>query len=1563
MMARRSPHRKQRIFFAFVFVALASLFSPMHAEILSTVTATAANSSGGTVTATANESVTVVSETPALTVTKSATVNDGGDGIADPGDTVSYVVTVRNTGNVTLFDASANDPLITLSAPSLSDDVAPVGDSTDAAGGAWDTLAPGDAISFTGTYTVVPADVLAGQVSNTASAAATTLTGTPVTGSTTLVTPLPGNSSITLDKTSSLDTGPDGIANAGDTITYQFVVTNTGTTALSNIVVDDPLLMASAADETGMGRVLALMEDATLRADPIATASLAPQGERRNPNLWAMEEEGKAAVARATVLPPELPTAIHGKRRLVNLTSPSTHVGLGDLVGIYIELTNTGDVPITGITVEQQGAEAFGNALDILLPNETNAASIIFTHEITEIDLGAAALDLPAIIRGKSRGRDVTVALTEPMSLGDISTRQELLTADINPPIVPSLNPGQQAIFSGTYTVTQADVDSGGVNNTATATGTPPSGPNVTATDSEVTPLPPAPAIALVKTSSLDLGGDGIATPGDIITYTFTVTNTGNVTLLNIGVTDPLVTVSGGPLASLAPGASDATTFTAAYALTQPDIDAGNVTNQATATGSPPGGGAPVTDLSDDGDVLGDDPTVTNIAASPALTLLKQVDTVTDVNSNSMTDAGDQITYSFTVANTGNVPLSNVAVIDQNPSVVVSPAPPTGITLAPGATDSTSFTAVYTLVQADIDAGFFENTADVTGDAPDGSQATDQSHPTNPGGDGLTRYDITKVPRLTLLKTVASITDTNGNTVTDLTDVINYAFTVANTGNVTLLNVTLTDPNATVAGGPIASLAPGAINSTTFTASHTVSALDMIAGSVSNQATVIGAAATGEQASDLSHPTDPNADQPTVVPVVLQPAIALVKSMQSVTVNDQGTPGNPADDTLEIAYDFAVTNTGNVTLSNIQVTDPLVTVSGSLTSLAPGASDTTSFSAIYTATPADIAAGQVVNQATVNGTAPNNAVATDLSDHTDNLNDRPTIVPLANQPGVAIVMQFAGYSAGDGDGIPEVGEAVLYSFTVSNTGNVPLYNIVVTDLNATVIGGPLVSLPVGTSDSITFSASRTLTPVDLVALTVTNQATVNASSFAGPVSDLSDESSTTGDDPTVVNVTEVPAIAVIKTVGSVTDANSNGFTDEGDTINYVFTITNTGNVALLNITLTDANAAVSGGPLASLAAGTSDSTTFTASHLVTAADFSAAQVTNQATVQGASGSGTIVSDLSDDSSITGNDPTVTPVLAAPVALSMAAARSEIRRGDMVAYTITASSLGSGPFDIADRIPPGFSYVAGTATINGAVATPAISGQTLSFAGIAPVAGTINTTLTLRASTSLSTGNVINRARLYLNATGALLASASATVAIKEDHVFDCGDIIGRVFDDLNGNGTADDGETALAGVRIATVKGILVTTDKTGRFHLSCADIPNAEIGSTFLMKLDTRSLPEGYRVTTENPRDVRLTRGKVTKLNFGVHKARGLALTLNRDAFEKNSIKLKSKWAGGIDRLVALMQQAQSSLTLSYRCTSFAPIAEQRLAHVEELIQARWAESGGEMPLKITTRVECGQE
>ena len=100
------------------------------------------------------------------------------------------------------------------------------------------------------------------------------------------------------------------------------------------------------------------------------------------------------------------------------------------------------------------------------------------------------------------------------------------------------------------------------------------------------TPLLPNPSFGLVKTTSV--GGTG--TIGDVITYTFAVTNKGPELLTNIFVTDPmpgLSTLTGNPIASLDIGVVDET-ITGTYTITQADVDAGSVTNSATATGEDP---------------------------------------------------------------------------------------------------------------------------------------------------------------------------------------------------------------------------------------------------------------------------------------------------------------------------------------------------------------------------------------------------------------------------------------------------------------------------------------------------------------------------------------------------------------------------------------------------------------------------------------------------------------------------------------------------------------------------------------------------------------------------------------------------------------------------------------------------------------------------------------------------------------------------------------------------------------------------------------------------------------
>ena len=91
---------------------------------------------------------------------------------------------------------------------------------------------------------------------------------------------------------------------------------------------------------------------------------------------------------------------------------------------------------------------------------------------------------------------------------------------------------------TGSYTLTQADLNAGQVVNTATADSdqTPPTHAT------ETVPLPQAPALTLVKQGTLDMtvvAPDNRADVGDKVNYTLTATNAGNVTLTGVTVGDP----------------------------------------------------------------------------------------------------------------------------------------------------------------------------------------------------------------------------------------------------------------------------------------------------------------------------------------------------------------------------------------------------------------------------------------------------------------------------------------------------------------------------------------------------------------------------------------------------------------------------------------------------------------------------------------------------------------------------------------------------------------------------------------------------------------------------------------------------------------------------------------------------------------------------------------------------------------------------------------------------------------------------------------------------------------
>ena len=144
---------------------------------------------------------------------------------------------------------------------------------------------------------------------------------------------------------------------------------------------------------------------------------------------------------------------------------------------------------------------------------------------------------------------------------------------------------------------------------------------------------------------------------------------------------------------------------------------------------------------------------------------------------------------------------------------------------------------------------------------------------------------------------------------------------------------------------------------------------------------------------------------------------------------------------------------------------------------------------------------------------------------------------------------------------------------------------------------------------------------------------------------------------------------------------------------------------------------------------------------------------------------------------------------------------------------------------------------------------------------------------------------------------------------------------------------------------------------------MPCAAIPDSAVGSNFLMKLDVRTLPTGYKLTTENPRDVRVTRGKVVKLNFGATINHEVRLDITGKAFIGDSLDLSDKWISGIDKLLAVLAKQHSSLKIAYHQKGEDPdLAAARVAAIEETIATAWKMGKGKYKLVTTTSVGEGK-
>lgn len=133
-----------------------------------------------------------------------------------------------------------------------------------------------------------------------------------------------------------------------------------------------------------------------------------------------------------------------------------------------------------------------------------------------------------------------------------------------------------------------------------------------------------------------------------------------------------------------------------------------------------------------------DTATLTVFVEVPAIALLKTV-VFNDSNNNDFAEAGETLSYNFSVTNTGNTDLENIIITDPLPNIIVNGGP---IDLAVGQTDNTSFTATYTLTQADINAGMVSNQAMVSGITKSGIIVSDKSDPSDLNQDSPTTMKL-----------------------------------------------------------------------------------------------------------------------------------------------------------------------------------------------------------------------------------------------------------------------------------------------------------------------------------------------------------------------------------------------------------------------------------------------------------------------------------------------------------------------------------------------------------------------------------------------------------------------------------------------------------------------------------------------------------------------------------------------------------------------------------------------------------------------------------------------------